>query len=70
MLQLANFKNHPECSVGLMTLETAKFLIDRGCLTIEGARFIFPIKAWPLLPQFAPEGQVLGAQVSQHGGRT
>jgi hypothetical protein len=61
-LQLPNFKNHPECAIGLMTLETAKFLIDRGCLTIEGARFIFPVKAWPLLPKYAPEGQVLGAQ--------
>lgn len=67
-LQLPNFKNHPECAIGLMTLETAKFLIDRGCLTIEGARLIFPVKAWPLLPKFAPVGQVLNAHVSQQGG--
>lgn len=60
MLQLANFKNHPECATGLMTLEDAKFLIDRGWLTIEGAKMIFPVKAWHLLPKFAPVGQVLG----------
>jgi hypothetical protein len=70
MLQLPNFTNHPECATALITLEDAKQLIDRGWLTIEGARMIFPVKAWPLLPKYAPEGQVLGAQVSQHGGRT
>jgi hypothetical protein len=68
MLQLANFKNHPECATALMTLEDAKRLIDGGWLTIEGAQMIFPVKAWPLLPKYAPEGQVLGVQVSQHRG--
>jgi hypothetical protein len=61
-LQLPKFQNHPECAVGVMTLENAKFLIDRGWLTIEGAQMIFPVKAWPLLPKFAPVGQVLNAQ--------
>lgn len=70
MLQLPNFKNHPECATALMTLEDAKFLINRGWLTIEGARLIFPVKSWSLLPKYAPEGQVLGAQVRQHGGQS
>lgn len=65
MLQLANFKSHPECATALMTLEDAKRLIDRGWLTIEGAQMLFPVRAWPLLPKFAPVGQVLGAQPAQ-----
>jgi hypothetical protein len=43
------FQSHPECSVGIMTLEDAQFLIGQGWLTLEGAQFLFPEGAWDVL---------------------
>jgi hypothetical protein len=60
-LQLPNFKNHPECATALITIKDARHFINRGWLTIEAARHIFPERVWHLLPQFAPEGLVLMA---------
>jgi hypothetical protein len=53
-IELPQFKSHPECSVGVMTLEDARFLIAQGSLTIEGARYLFPRRAWDLLPKAQP----------------
>jgi hypothetical protein len=50
-IQLPQFQSSPESSVGLMTLDDAWFLITQGWLTVEGARYLFPEKAWNLLPQ-------------------
>ena len=60
-LQLPNFKNHPEHATALMTIKDARHFINRGWLTIEAARQIFPERVWHLLPQFAPEGLMLKA---------
>lgn len=54
VIQLPRFESHPECSVGLMTLDDAWRLITQGQLTIEGAKTIFPEKAWVYLPQSQP----------------
>jgi hypothetical protein len=48
-LQLAKFPSHPECSIGVMTLEDAKYLIIQGWLTIEGAQYLLPKNSWDLL---------------------
>jgi hypothetical protein len=48
-LQLAKFPSHPECAIGIMTLEDAKFLIAQGWLTVEGAQYLLPEKSWDLL---------------------
>lgn len=50
-IQLPQFKSHPECSVGLLTLDDAWFLMTQGWLTVEGAQYLLPTKAWDLLPQ-------------------
>ena len=60
-VQLPNFKNHPEQATALMTIKDARHFINRGWLTIEAARHIFPERVWYLLPQYAPEGRVLNA---------
>ena len=60
-IQLPNFKNHPEHATALMTIKDAKNFINRGWLTIEAARHIFPKRVWHLLPQYTPEGRVLNA---------
>lgn len=53
-IQLPRFQSHPECSVGVMTLDDAWLLITQGNLTIEGAKYLFPKKAWDLLPKVQP----------------
>jgi hypothetical protein len=45
------FTTHPECATGVITLEIAETMIQRGMLTHEGARYLFPPKAWALLPK-------------------
>jgi hypothetical protein len=60
-LQLPNFKNDPKCATALMTIKDARHFINRGWLTIEAARYIFPERVWYLLPQYAPEGLMLKA---------
>jgi hypothetical protein len=50
-IQLPQFQSSPENSVGLMTLDDAWLLITKGWLTVEGAQYLFPEKAWDLLPQ-------------------
>jgi hypothetical protein len=52
-IQLPQFQSAPESSVGLMTLDDAWILITKGWLTVEGAQYLFPEKAWDLLPQKA-----------------
>jgi hypothetical protein len=51
VIKLPCFESYPECSVGLMTLDDAWRLITQGQLTIEGAKSIFPERAWVYLPQ-------------------
>jgi hypothetical protein len=53
-IQLPQFKSHPECAVGVMTLDDAWLLITQGNLTIEGAKYLFPEKAWDFLPKAQP----------------
>ncbi len=53
-IQLPQFQSHPECSVGVMTLDDAWLLITQGWLTIEGAQYLFPKEAWNFLPQSKP----------------
>jgi hypothetical protein len=48
-LQLAKFSSHPECAIGIMTLEDAKYLIIQGWLTVEGAKYLLPRNSWDLL---------------------
>jgi hypothetical protein len=50
-LKLAKFTSRPECAVAVMTLDDAWFLITRGLLDIDGARYLFPKDAWEFLPQ-------------------
>jgi hypothetical protein len=54
-VQLPNFKNHPECAAGAITLDQAAMMIERGWLTHDGARFLLPPRAWALLPKPAPQ---------------
>jgi hypothetical protein len=54
-VQLPNFKNHPECAAGVITLDQAAMMIERGWLTYDGARFLLPPRAWPYLPKPAPQ---------------
>jgi uncharacterized protein YfaQ (DUF2300 family) len=54
-LQLANFKNHAECAAGAITLDQAAMLIQSGDLTLDGARFLLPPRAWPYLPKPASQ---------------
>jgi hypothetical protein len=53
-IQLPQFQSHPECSVGVMTLDDAWLLITQGWLTLEGAQYLFPKEAWEFLPQSKP----------------
>jgi hypothetical protein len=53
-IQLPRFQSHPECAVGVMTLDDAWLLITQGNLTIEGAKYLFPEKAWDFLPKAQP----------------
>jgi hypothetical protein len=55
------FQSHPECAAGILTLEQAAMMIRNGWLTHEGAQFVLPPIAWPLLPQ--PEQEL--AQVKR-----
>ncbi|HEY9826768.1 MAG TPA: hypothetical protein V6D19_15105 [Stenomitos sp.] len=50
-LQLPQFQSHPECAAGLITVDQAIALIQRGWLTLEGAQYLLPPRAWVLLPQ-------------------
>lgn len=50
-LQLPIFQSHPENAAGLLMLDQAIELIKQGHLSLEGARFILPPIAWPLLPE-------------------
>jgi hypothetical protein len=45
------FQPHPECAAGILTLDQAAMMIRMGWLTQEGAQFVLPPRAWPLLPQ-------------------
>jgi hypothetical protein len=45
------FQPHPECAAGILTLDQAAMMIRMGWLTHEGAQFVLPPRAWPLLPQ-------------------
>jgi hypothetical protein len=45
------FQSHPECAAGIVTIDQAIEMINRGWLTYEGARWMFPPKVWVLLPQ-------------------
>jgi hypothetical protein len=56
-LQLAKFPSHPECSIGIMTLEDAKYLIIQGWLTVEGAKYLLPQKTWELLEPWMRTGK-------------
>jgi hypothetical protein len=48
------FKSHPECAAGIITIEQAKFMIDKGWLSLEGARFLLPPQIWFMLPKSKP----------------
>lgn len=43
------FTNHPENAVGILNVEQANFLIERGYLTEDGARFILPVRCWEFI---------------------
>jgi hypothetical protein len=45
------FQSHPECAAGIVTIDQAIVMIERGMLTHDGARYLFPPKVWNLLPQ-------------------
>jgi hypothetical protein len=60
------FQPHPECAAGILTLEQAAMMIRKGWLTHEGAQFVLPLSAWPLLPQ--PEQKQAQVRRSQRGG--
>jgi hypothetical protein len=45
------FQHHPECAAGVVTIDQAIVMIERGMLTHEGARYLFPPKVWSLLPK-------------------
>jgi hypothetical protein len=45
------FTAHPEVAAGTITLDQAVMMIHRGWLTIEGACYLLPARAWPYLPQ-------------------
>jgi hypothetical protein len=45
------FQSHPECAAGIVTIDQAIVMIERGMLTHDGARYLFPPKVWILLPQ-------------------
>jgi hypothetical protein len=53
------FQSHPECSVGIMTLEDAQFFIGQGWLTLEGAQFLFPESAWDVLARASQASNAL-----------
>jgi hypothetical protein len=57
------FQPHPECAAGILTLEQAAMMIRMGWLTHEGAQFVLPPYAWPLLPQ--PEQEQAQVRRSQ-----
>jgi hypothetical protein len=65
-LQLPNFKNHPECAAGAITLDQAAMMIRRGWLTHDGARFLLPPRAWALLPKPAQAVRVQRGGWMQH----
>jgi hypothetical protein len=60
------FQPHPECAAGVLTLDQAAMMIWMGWLTHEGAQFVFPPSAWPLLPQ--PEQPPAQVKRSQRRG--
>lgn len=49
------FQSHPEVAAGAITLDQAAMMIERGWLNHDGARFLLPPRAWPLLPKPAPQ---------------
>ncbi len=49
------FQPHPEVAAGAITLDQAVMLMERGWLTYEGACYLLPPRAWPLLPKPAPK---------------
>jgi hypothetical protein len=49
------FQSHPEVAAGVITLDQAAMMIERGWLTYDGARFLLPPRAWPYLPKPAPQ---------------
>lgn len=53
-VKLPQFKAHPECAAGLITVDQVLALLECGWLTIEGACYILPPQAWCLLPQPLP----------------
>ncbi len=60
------FQPHAECAAGILTIDQAAMMIRRGWLTYEGAQFVLPPRAWPLLPQ--PEQQPTQVERSQRWG--
>jgi hypothetical protein len=49
------FTAHPEVASGAITLDQAVMMIERGWLTYEGGCYLLPARAWPYLPQPAPQ---------------
>jgi hypothetical protein len=49
------FTAHPEVAAGAITIDQAVMMIRRGWLTYEGACYLLPPRAWPLLPKPAPQ---------------
>ena len=46
-----HFQPHPENAAGIVTLEQAIFMIKADMLSLEGAYYLLPPHAWPLLPK-------------------
>jgi hypothetical protein len=49
------FQPHPEVAAGAITLDQAVMMIRQGWLTYEGACYLLPPRAWPLLPKPVPQ---------------
>jgi hypothetical protein len=45
------FQPHPENAAGIVTLDQAMFMIENNMLSLEGAYYLLPPHAWPMLPK-------------------
>jgi hypothetical protein len=54
------FQPHPEVAAGVVTLDQAVMMMERDWLTYEGACYLLPPRAWPLLPKSAETMQPQG----------
>jgi hypothetical protein len=60
------FQPHPEVAAGIITLDQALMMMQSEDLTYEGACYLLPPRAWPLLPQ--PEQGLAQVGRSQRWG--